>query len=218
MRRAAIASSRQAMAQEFTEADLSPTFRSNGTRDPAATAYQALAANGFADWRLQVDGLVAQPGAVLARGAARVADAARRSRGTIASRAGARSASGPARRLHECSTRVQPEPSARYVVFHCADPMEPSGTEPVLREHRHGRCLSPADDPRVRAERRGAADRQRRADPRCASSASSATRWRSTSCASSWSTALRASTAARAVIGKTAVTSGMPASRRGIQC
>ena len=32
--------------------------------------------------------------------------------------------------LHEILARVQPEPSARYVVFHCADPMQPNGTQP----------------------------------------------------------------------------------------
>jgi len=52
---------RKAMAQEFTAADLSPDFRSNGTSNPANPLYQALAANRFADYRLQVGGLVAQP-------------------------------------------------------------------------------------------------------------------------------------------------------------
>ena len=52
---------RRAMAQEFTEADLSPQFRSNGTANPANPAYQALAAGGFADYRLEVGGLVQRP-------------------------------------------------------------------------------------------------------------------------------------------------------------
>jgi len=52
---------RKAMAQEFTEADLSPSFRSNGTSNPANPIYQALAANLFVDYRLQVGGLVAKP-------------------------------------------------------------------------------------------------------------------------------------------------------------
>ena len=42
------------MAQEFTEADLSPFFRSNGTSMPEGDEYQALAKNGFADWQLEV--------------------------------------------------------------------------------------------------------------------------------------------------------------------
>ena len=52
---------RSAMAQEFTEADLSPSFRSNGTAVPQNPLYHALAANGFADYRLEVTGLVERP-------------------------------------------------------------------------------------------------------------------------------------------------------------
>src|SRR5262245_4616445 len=56
-----LAAPRKSMAQEFTEADLSPFFRSNGTANPNDATYQALAQNYFADWRLRVDGRVAQP-------------------------------------------------------------------------------------------------------------------------------------------------------------
>jgi DMSO/TMAO reductase YedYZ molybdopterin-dependent catalytic subunit len=52
---------RDALAREFTRADLSPVFRSNGTKLPPGAAYSAHAANGFADWRLAVTGLVKQP-------------------------------------------------------------------------------------------------------------------------------------------------------------
>lgn len=54
-------SDRAALAREFTEADLSPVFRSNGTRRPGSQSYAAHAAAGFADWRLGVGGLVARP-------------------------------------------------------------------------------------------------------------------------------------------------------------
>jgi DMSO/TMAO reductase YedYZ molybdopterin-dependent catalytic subunit len=53
--------SRPSMAQEFTEADLSPFFRSNGTSMPEGEEYQALAKNGFANWQLEVSGLVEKP-------------------------------------------------------------------------------------------------------------------------------------------------------------
>ena len=53
--------SRQALAQEFTEADISAHFRANGSTDPDDDAYQAFAQSGFKDWRLQVDGLVEHP-------------------------------------------------------------------------------------------------------------------------------------------------------------
>ncbi|WP_411339232.1 molybdopterin-dependent oxidoreductase [Sphingopyxis sp. J-6] len=52
---------RDALAREFTRADLSPVFRSNGTKLPAGGGYAAHAATGFADWRIQVTGLVARP-------------------------------------------------------------------------------------------------------------------------------------------------------------
>src|SRR5947209_5810369 len=52
---------RKAMAQEFTPADLSPKFRSNGTAEPNNAEYRALAQAGFAGYRLVVDGLVEQP-------------------------------------------------------------------------------------------------------------------------------------------------------------
>ena len=52
---------RDALAREFTRADLSPVFRSNGTRLPPGAAYAAHAASGFADWRVAVTGLVARP-------------------------------------------------------------------------------------------------------------------------------------------------------------
>src|SRR3954454_14017706 len=43
---------KQALAQEFTEADVQAPFRSNGTSRPNSAAYDALAATDFADWRL----------------------------------------------------------------------------------------------------------------------------------------------------------------------
>ena len=54
-------SDRAALAQEFSAADMSPVFRTNGNTQPASADYAAHAANNFADWRLAVDGLVANP-------------------------------------------------------------------------------------------------------------------------------------------------------------
>lgn len=52
---------RTGLAREFTRADISPVFRGNGTVDPGKPAYTAAVANGFADWRLEVRGLVDTP-------------------------------------------------------------------------------------------------------------------------------------------------------------
>ena len=54
-------SPREALAREYDEADLSPIFRSNGTRVPGGEEYARHMAEQFANWRLTVDGLVARP-------------------------------------------------------------------------------------------------------------------------------------------------------------
>lgn len=54
-------SNRDALAPEFRPDQMSPRFRTNGTRDPGTADYTALRSARFADWRLDVDGLVARP-------------------------------------------------------------------------------------------------------------------------------------------------------------
>jgi DMSO/TMAO reductase YedYZ molybdopterin-dependent catalytic subunit len=61
MRAQRLVTDRNALAREFSAADLSPVFRSNGTRMPAGEDYRRHAESRFADWRVQVDGLVARP-------------------------------------------------------------------------------------------------------------------------------------------------------------
>ena len=53
--------SRTALAREFNKADISPTFRGNGTTRPDAFDYALQEAAGFANWRLAVTGLVGRP-------------------------------------------------------------------------------------------------------------------------------------------------------------
>ena len=50
-----------ALAVEYAQSDLSPAFRANGTTDPDTEEYQAHVDNGFADWRLDLSGLVERP-------------------------------------------------------------------------------------------------------------------------------------------------------------
>jgi DMSO/TMAO reductase YedYZ molybdopterin-dependent catalytic subunit len=118
---------RSAMAQEFTEADLPGSFRSNGTSNPDDPAYQALAANGFSDWTLMVDGLVATP---LRLSMAQLRAMPRRTQITRHDCVEGWSAiakwSGVP--LKHVLDAVRPLPSARFVVFHCADPMEGPGS------------------------------------------------------------------------------------------
>jgi DMSO/TMAO reductase YedYZ molybdopterin-dependent catalytic subunit len=50
-----------ALAPEFTEADLSPVFKANGSLNPKTPEYLALLESDFADYRLTVSGLVERP-------------------------------------------------------------------------------------------------------------------------------------------------------------
>src|SRR5699024_8575451 len=50
-----------AQGRQYTRADISPHFKSNGTHHPANPVYQTLASNNFVDWRLEIAGLVDRP-------------------------------------------------------------------------------------------------------------------------------------------------------------
>jgi DMSO/TMAO reductase YedYZ molybdopterin-dependent catalytic subunit len=119
---------RKSMAQEFSELDLSPSFRSNGTANPADPVYQALAQHGFAGWRLQVDGLVEQP---LQFSLEQLRAMRSRVQITRHDCVEGWSAIGKWKGvpLAEVLEMVQPTSAARYVVFHCADPMDSVGTK-----------------------------------------------------------------------------------------
>src|SRR5690348_11862489 len=120
---------RKAMAQEFTPADLSPTFRSNGTAEPDNAQYAALAANRFADYALEVGGLIAKPRRFTL---AELRALPSRTQITRHDCVEGWSAIGKwqGAKLSAVLDAVEPAPAARYVVFHCADPMEQDGTSP----------------------------------------------------------------------------------------
>jgi DMSO/TMAO reductase YedYZ molybdopterin-dependent catalytic subunit len=123
-----LVTSRKSMAQEFADADRSPQFRSNGTSNPNSPAYQTLAANGFAEYRLEVGGLVASPATFSLAEVRALPDRTQITRhdcvegwSAIAKWKGAR--------LGALLDAVHPKPEARYAVFYCADPMEADGTD-----------------------------------------------------------------------------------------
>src|SRR6476659_6018230 len=120
---------RRAMAQEFTPADLSPTFRSNGTAEPNNPEYAALAAQGFAGYALEVSGLVAAPRRF---SLADLRALPSRTQITRHDCVEGWSAIGKwqGARLSAVLDAVQPAPAARYVVFRCADPMDDDGGSP----------------------------------------------------------------------------------------
>lgn len=118
-----LVSPRRALAQEFTEADRSTVFPSNGTSNPQDAEYQDLVKGGFADWRLRIDGLVERP-AALALAELRALPA----RTQITRHDCVEGWSAIARwkgvRLRTVLDAAGVKPEARYVVFHCADPMD----------------------------------------------------------------------------------------------
>ena len=52
---------RAALAPEFSAAQMSPVFRTNGDDDPQHDPYLKHVGEHFATWRLKVDGMVAHP-------------------------------------------------------------------------------------------------------------------------------------------------------------
>jgi DMSO/TMAO reductase YedYZ molybdopterin-dependent catalytic subunit len=118
----------EAMAQEFTEDDIADEFRSNGTAMPDSRLYRQLLADQFRAWRLQVGGLVARPAQY---SLAELQAMPSRTQITRHDCVEGWSVIGkwtgvPLRQL---LSRVQPLPAARYVVFHCADPMDGSDVQ-----------------------------------------------------------------------------------------
>ncbi|MDQ3197059.1 MAG: molybdopterin-binding protein [Burkholderiales bacterium] len=123
-----LVTSRTSMAQEFSEADLSPTFRSNGTRVPKNSQYLALAQNNFADYRLEIAGLVERP---MALSLAELRELPNRTQITRHDCVEGWSAIG---KWNGASLSALLEiagvmPQARYAVFYCADPMDDNGAK-----------------------------------------------------------------------------------------
>jgi DMSO/TMAO reductase YedYZ molybdopterin-dependent catalytic subunit len=112
----------------ISEADRSPTFRSNGTAEPDSDAYREIAANAFASYRLVVDGLVEAPARLTLADLRALPSRTQITRhdcvegwSAIAKWKGAR--------LGALLESVRLKPDARFAVFHCADPMAEDGTD-----------------------------------------------------------------------------------------
>jgi DMSO/TMAO reductase YedYZ molybdopterin-dependent catalytic subunit len=114
-------SPRKAMAPEFTEADRSPVFPTNGTVDPENPDYQAMARSEFANWTLTVSGLVEHPAEFSLAELRRLPSRTQITRHDCVEGWSA-IAKWKGVPLGEILNRVRPLASARYVVFYCADP------------------------------------------------------------------------------------------------
>jgi DMSO/TMAO reductase YedYZ molybdopterin-dependent catalytic subunit len=114
----------QSLAREFPPQDLSPMFRSNGTSHPRSDLYNSLLAGGFSDWRLQVGGLVRRP-CDLALDELRALPS--RTQITRHDCVEGWSAIGQwtGVQLGTVLNLVQLQPNARFIVFYCADELDP---------------------------------------------------------------------------------------------
>ena len=119
---------RKALAREFPATDISKDFRPNGTLRPQNPEYVRLLAETFAGYRLVVDGLVEQP---LSLSLAEVRAAPSRTQITRHDCVEGWSSIGKWKgaRLSALLQRARLKPQARYIVFHCADTLDPAATD-----------------------------------------------------------------------------------------
>ncbi|MEO7392182.1 MAG: molybdopterin-binding protein [Ramlibacter sp.] len=124
---------RRAMAQEFPASAIAPKFRANGTTMPMGESYAAMVANGFADWRLKVDGLVGKP---LELSLAQLQAMPARTQITRHDCVEGWSCIGQWKgvRLSHLLGLAQVEPEAKFVVFHCLDQMEADDDDTMYYE------------------------------------------------------------------------------------
>lgn len=113
---------RMGLAHEYRLDQRSPVFRSNGTAMPAGDDYARHVASGFADWRVVVDGLVARPYA-LSVGELRALPTRSQVTRHDCVEGWSAIAQWTGTPLSVVLDRVGLLPSARYLVFHCADAM-----------------------------------------------------------------------------------------------
>ncbi|MEO8281742.1 MAG: molybdopterin-dependent oxidoreductase, partial [Ideonella sp.] len=144
--RKAVGATGQTMAQEFSKADLSPSFRGNGNTDPDSEAYKSMAAAGFADWKLIIDGLVEAPTSLTLASLRAMPSRTQITRHDCVE---GWSAIGQwtGVQLSAVLDLVKPRPAAKYVVFHCADSFESAqGDQPYyesidMQDARHPQTL-----------------------------------------------------------------------------
>jgi len=111
---------RNALAREYSESDMSPVFRSNGTRMPDSPDYAAHLASAFRDWRLTIDGLVSSPLSLPLQAIRAMPARTQITRhDCVEGWSAIGKWHGPPLALLLDSAGLKPQ--ARYIVFHCAD-------------------------------------------------------------------------------------------------
>ena len=111
------------LAQEFSEAEMSPVFKANGSITVPEAGYRRHLASGFAQWALVVDGLVKTP---LRLPLAALQGMKQRTQITRHDCVEGWSAIGKWQgpQLGAILAQAGLLPAARYVVLHCADTLE----------------------------------------------------------------------------------------------
>jgi DMSO/TMAO reductase YedYZ molybdopterin-dependent catalytic subunit len=109
-----------ALAREYSEAEISKVFPANGNTDPGTQDYAEMAQNNFADWDVMIDGLVTQP---MMFSLAAIKEMPARTQITRHDCVEGWSAIGKwtGVPLGDLMRQVQPLSNAKYAVFHCAD-------------------------------------------------------------------------------------------------
>ncbi len=115
--------SRDTLAREYAPSEITRNFRANGSTGVDDPEYLRLAKDGFADWRLRVDGLVEQP---LSLSLAELRALPARTQITRHDCVEGWSCVGGWTGAKLCAllTMARLRPTTRYLVFHCADKLE----------------------------------------------------------------------------------------------
>lgn len=114
---------REALAPEYPREAVSPTFRGNGSLTVDSDFYRAQLSNGFADWRLEVRGLVDTPLSLTLDNLRRLPQRTQITRhDCVEGWSAIGEWSGPPLSLLLNAAGLLPE--ARFIVFRCADELD----------------------------------------------------------------------------------------------
>jgi DMSO/TMAO reductase YedYZ molybdopterin-dependent catalytic subunit len=109
-----------ALARPDSRSEMSPVFRANGTTRPGGAEYTAHASAGFADWQLQVDGLVERPLRLSLEALRNMPVRTQITRhDCVEGWSAIGEWSGP--RLASVLALARLKPEGRFIFFHCAD-------------------------------------------------------------------------------------------------
>ena len=118
---------RDALAPTYRRAEISPDFKANGSIDPSASDYLALKADGFAGYKLVIDGLVERPLSLsLAELRTRPAQSQITKHDCVEGWTSIGEWTGV--RLETLLEEAGLKPEARYIVFHCFDALNQQET------------------------------------------------------------------------------------------